>query len=510
MEKVSVSVCVLVVCAVFVAGPCDGSIADPNPATGHISPESTSNADLDGKVIRAATQNSAVITRQTPEIMERGLVVENSGRVDGKVRAETFRNGITSVMVEGETLDKGRLKRQTLVTGNIVNNSNTNVENLESATANYIADNDYGNKRKYTAPNDFRDGKIQEVSNETEIVPVAGNTVIDKRMELVVNNSSPRDLNQFQTDNVENITRKEKGLLMTTTNIQQFNKQNNGNGIDDEENIIDSETEEMGSTSIMNKKYNHHMNSTMACNRLLSVVITKWQMFANGSLLSLDDIPTLYPPEFFWEALRDDNVTEVRGCICELRNCIRKCCPEGQTLTAEVKCVDSNSTLLHPFSPQFIDENANKSVKNVDVYTIYGNPCQHGGYRLDEDDQFTLSPTGVLYVPAEGNFTVTEYCIEAFEDAKKISPLLCFTDEEEEEENPETHVMYAVGMIVSVPFLFATFLVYAMVPELRNLHGKSLMCHVSSLLTAYSFLSIVQLGSTLLSTEFCIFCGKCS
>lgn len=521
MEKVYRSVCVLVVYAVFVAGPSDGSITDPAPSTGRISTESSTNAGLGGKVTRVVTVNSAMSRKQMPEKMERDLVAENRGRVDlnitdgKKLSTETFLNGITSAMVKGATLDKNRIESQTLITKHIVNNSNTDVENLESTTANYIADNDKGNKVKYTEANDFRDYNIQEVSSETEIVPVEGNNGIDKRMELVVNNnSSSRDVTQLQADNVDNATRKEKGLPKTTTNIQIYNKQNNsnvrnGNNIDDEENITESETE-MKNKNIMNKQYNLHINSTMPCNRLLSVVIIKWQMLANGSLLSLDDIPISYPPELFWEDIRDDNVTEVRGCICELRNCIRKCCPEGRTMLEEGTCVDSNLTLLHPFSPQFKDEN-NKSVKNVDVYTLHGNPCQLGVYRLeDESDEFTLTPTGVLNVPAEGNFTAAEYCIEAFENPEKILPMLCFTDDEESvAETQGNDMLYAVGMIISVPFLFITLLVYAMIQELRNLHGKSLMCHVSSLLTAYFFLAIVQLGGTGLSNTFCIFCGKC-
>jgi G protein-coupled receptor Mth (Methuselah protein) len=54
-------------------------------------------------------------------------------------------------------------------------------------------------------------------------------------------------------------------------------------------------------------------------------------------------------------------------------------------------------------------------------------------------------------------------------------------------------------MLFSVPFLIATFLVYALIPELRNIHGKSLMCYVSGLTIGYISLSISQLhdGSTI-------------
>jgi hypothetical protein len=212
--------------------------------------------------------------------------------------------------------------------------------------------------------------------------------------------------------------------------------------------------------------------------------------------------------------LNDDDETEVRGCLCLLRNCIRKCCPDGHTLRKEKGCVPSNLTLLHPFAPQFIDD-TNKSVTNVDVHILYGEPCPRRGYLLDpeedEEDQFSLLPSGKLIAPREGNFTVANYCIEAFEQQEAILPLLCIK-EETSSVTPDTaiHLLYPIGLIISIPFLFATLFVYAVISELRNLHGKSLMCHVSSLLTAYAFLAVVQLDRDQMPSEFCVYSGKCS
>lgn len=62
-------------------------------------------------------------------------------------------------------------------------------------------------------------------------------------------------------------------------------------------------------------------------------------------------------------------------------------------------------------------------------------------------------------------------------------------------------------MIFSLPFLVITFCVYGFIPELRNLHGKSLMCYVFSLMTLYVSLSVVQLdGGTFMPEALpCIF-----
>lgn len=48
-------------------------------------------------------------------------------------------------------------------------------------------------------------------------------------------------------------------------------------------------------------------------------------------------------------------------------------------------------------------------------------------------------------------------------------------------------------MLLSVPFLLLTFFVYACIPDLRNMHGKSLMCYVLGLSVGYTVLSMVQL-----------------
>jgi hypothetical protein len=64
------------------------------------------------------------------------------------------------------------------------------------------------------------------------------------------------------------------------------------------------------------------------------------------------------------------------------------------------------------------------------------------------------------------------------------------------------------GMIFSLPFLFITFCVYSFFGELRNLHGKSLMCFVLGLMIMYTFLIIVQFEKeTEAGDLMCIFCG---
>uniref|UniRef100_A0A182LY68 G-protein coupled receptors family 2 profile 2 domain-containing protein n=2 Tax=Anopheles culicifacies TaxID=139723 RepID=A0A182LY68_9DIPT len=62
-------------------------------------------------------------------------------------------------------------------------------------------------------------------------------------------------------------------------------------------------------------------------------------------------------------------------------------------------------------------------------------------------------------------------------------------------------------MLLSVPFLLLTLLVYACIPELRNMHGKSLMCYVLGLSVGYTVLSMVQLRVFPGSSLSCVISG---
>jgi G protein-coupled receptor Mth (Methuselah protein) len=50
-------------------------------------------------------------------------------------------------------------------------------------------------------------------------------------------------------------------------------------------------------------------------------------------------------------------------------------------------------------------------------------------------------------------------------------------------------------MVVSVPFLVVTFLVYALIPELRNMPGKCLMFYVAGMLVYSITLPVINLSN---------------
>jgi hypothetical protein len=58
-------------------------------------------------------------------------------------------------------------------------------------------------------------------------------------------------------------------------------------------------------------------------------------------------------------------------------------------------------------------------------------------------------------------------------------------------------------MLTSIPFLLMTFLIYSFIKELRNIHGKCLMCCISGLICFYLSQVMIQLNhETIFNSEW--------
>ncbi|XP_078043234.1 G-protein coupled receptor Mth2 isoform X2 [Augochlora pura] len=127
-------------------------------------------------------------------------------------------------------------------------------------------------------------------------------------------------------------------------------------------------------------------------------------------------------------------------------------------------------------------------------FTI-ASPCEKGRFKLNPEkypsDAYKLLDNGKIYRPPKNTYlTGADYCLGrvAYD---KFDVLLCFI-EEDEVINDNLNVGYPIGMILSTPFLFATFLVYTVIPELNNMHGLTLRGYIATLLIAYILLTIMQ------------------
>ncbi|KAI5719246.1 hypothetical protein M8J76_007285 [Diaphorina citri] len=127
---------------------------------------------------------------------------------------------------------------------------------------------------------------------------------------------------------------------------------------------------------------------------------------------------------------------------------------------------------------------------------------------LTENTTYYVLDNGSLFFPfVEKSFATPDYCLDYFVEDDQINPLVCFLEPVEQ----KMDVLYAIGMSISMGFLIITFIVYAMISELRNLHGCCLMCHIFSMFMAYGFLVVTQVVVThyeeYVPAKYCVVIG---
>ncbi|XP_001951628.2 G-protein coupled receptor Mth2 [Acyrthosiphon pisum] len=198
-------------------------------------------------------------------------------------------------------------------------------------------------------------------------------------------------------------------------------------------------------------------------------------------------------------------------CTCETGACIRKCCPENWAYVDGGKCSELNASLGVKFEvPRLVNENGTVSAYETGLFhLVYGKLTCGDKYlltpSLNKTDSFQITKTGWLLNESGAIIAPPDkFCLESFStDNFQTLPVVC--SPELENEATGGNIFYTIGMILSLPFLFSTFLVYALIRDLRNLHGKSLMCHVATLMVAYTSLITVQFVTNTVNEEWCVF-----
>ncbi|XP_045461967.1 G-protein coupled receptor Mth2-like isoform X8 [Harmonia axyridis] len=175
---------------------------------------------------------------------------------------------------------------------------------------------------------------------------------------------------------------------------------------------------------------------------------------------------------------------------------IRKCCPMDKYFLKRL-CVDRT--------------NQNKSallVKLEKFDVVVSGKCESGVRRLRLKKDFEIFADGsVKFWDKWGMLNVLSYekfCVEDIEAEDRMDVLACMALEAPRDENKDK--IYNLGMVISMPFLLITFIVYALLPD-RNLHMKALMCYVINLLLAYMFIVTIQLSDTVFPDDICAILG---
>jgi G protein-coupled receptor Mth (Methuselah protein) len=200
------------------------------------------------------------------------------------------------------------------------------------------------------------------------------------------------------------------------------------------------------------------------------------------------------------------------GCICNIkRPCIRKCCGPNEIMI-DKDCVSSNFSMTFPTHNEDIPTNAEQ-----DYHFVHNKDCKNNKMLLtphfQESDKFYIQANGSIFLPMFDDQkwrNPEDYCVEVFDNEelelnKTLSIMLCLSDEEENSVD-SMHKINVYGMIISMPFLLATFIAYALLPD-RNLHMKALMFYVINLMLSYLLLVIIQLTDSRFSQGVCTSIG---
>lgn len=186
--------------------------------------------------------------------------------------------------------------------------------------------------------------------------------------------------------------------------------------------------------------------------------------------------------------------------MCDSNACIQLCCPLGDRLVKE-KCVPGGDNYPFPdvysYATSDLLQSENKKVNELFQLVVH-DPCRETErFLLDPaeypEDEYIFLTNGSLYQPRHEEFLEsTSYCLAVVRD--KFEVTVCF-ESINVETIAETNQLISkpVGLIVSLPFLLVTFVVYSILPELRNMHGYTLRGYVGSLFVAYTVLVVLQL-----------------
>ncbi|XP_057366331.1 LOW QUALITY PROTEIN: G-protein coupled receptor Mth2-like [Daphnia carinata] len=240
--------------------------------------------------------------------------------------------------------------------------------------------------------------------------------------------------------------------------------------------------------------------------------VTNFRLYTDGTVQVGD--ARLEPGQFCLNQIAsgepptDESEFAIRYCIpdpCNQTNCVHKCCPMGMALNITTQLCQSYSErfdlVFHNASGQVISPDPGSYI----IRDGDAPQCPFGMFPLmpemNPEDTFYILPDGQLYLPSypENDRYSKDYCVDDFfaEEGHIVrQALMCFPPQPEESaDNQLVFKVFPYLLLVSSLFLVATFVVYAIIPEIRNIHGVTIMCHVASLAVMYIGLCVIQLGS---------------
>ncbi|XP_030756609.1 G-protein coupled receptor Mth2-like isoform X6 [Sitophilus oryzae] len=177
--------------------------------------------------------------------------------------------------------------------------------------------------------------------------------------------------------------------------------------------------------------------------------------------------------------------------FCRYKTCLRRCCNAFQSISNNTCQEAPESDIRNSLKLQFNVNSSEFTVINSNK--VY---CKDGYSSIPfNSDEIELEENRIYASEFEKWMDYKDFCIEhdgeSVGDSYSLVILGCF--------EPESQYKGYLGMIISMPFLLMTFLVYLVLPE-KNVHQVALMFYVLHLLLAYVCLVTINLSPHL---DFC-------
>lgn len=220
---------------------------------------------------------------------------------------------------------------------------------------------------------------------------------------------------------------------------------------------------------------------------------------------------------------RDDNKNNIVPYnICDNITCIRLCCPFGNRLI-NGKCIAVQGSFIFLRNIYGYINNSAQKKSNIIIddsfLLVVNNPCQQTGYRPFNPYYSVFLLNGSLYFPYYKKIVQsTSYCLaDVGQDNFVVNVCRDIMKKimKSEKYNSDviqpistTRIVYICGQIGLILFSLVIFIVYSIVPELRNIHGYILRGYSGSLFIGYTIkLVLVLIGKDAIGDSICIACG---
>ncbi|XP_058464529.1 G-protein coupled receptor Mth2-like isoform X3 [Malaya genurostris] len=183
----------------------------------------------------------------------------------------------------------------------------------------------------------------------------------------------------------------------------------------------------------------------------------------------------------------------IRGCVCQVKSCVWLCCPKQFIVYGNryQSCQIAASQIL-------VNTELNDGrIVEIDLMSkanffksLRSEACEDLSNAHREE--WNMNLTGYVNSLGQARILQHEYCLLAGEDGELAELYYCPVSQGDEDKSKELSIYSTVGIILSIPFLLATLIIYTCIPELRNIHGKSLICYILALTFAYVMLLLIN------------------